>query len=142
MSGNDRRQQHWDHRSREATATRNAGTPATPTSPKTCQRTAPAGCGGPRPRGTADGWRPERAIVRRSAGTWTLQSTLQRHGLGPVAGVDEAGRGAGAGPLVVAGFALGRPGNNAELGSVAIARVTRLSAAVFSSESLLEEEEE
>ena len=46
------------------------------------------------------------------------------------------------GPLVVAGFALGRPGNNAELGSVAIARVTRLSAAVFSSESLLEEEEE
>ena len=46
------------------------------------------------------------------------------------------------GPLVVSGFALGRPGNNAELGSVAIARVTRLSAAVFSSESLLEEEEE
>ena len=46
-----------------------------------------------------------------------------------------------AGPLVVAGFALGRPGNNAELGSVAIARVTRLSAAVFSPESLLEEEE-
>jgi len=45
------------------------------------------------------------------------------------------------GPLVVAGFALGRPGNNAELGSVAIARVTRLSAAVFSPESLLEEEE-
>ena len=46
------------------------------------------------------------------------------------------------GPLVVAGFALGRPGNNAELGSVAIARVTRLSAAVVSSESRLEVEEE
>ncbi|WP_253258173.1 ribonuclease HII [Pseudonocardia sp. N23] len=55
---------------------------------------------------TADGWRPERAIVRRSAGTWTLQSTLQRHGLGPVAGVDEAGRGACAGPLVVAACVL------------------------------------
>ena len=41
------------------------------------------------------------------------------------------------GPLVVAGFALGRPGGNAELGSLAIARVTRLSVAVFSPESLL-----
>jgi len=48
--------------------------------------------------------------VRRSAGTWTLQSTLQRHGLGPVAGVDEAGRGACAGPLVVAACVL-RPGD-------------------------------
>jgi hypothetical protein len=35
-----------------------------PTSPKTCQRTTPAGCGGPRPRGTADaslGGRPRAA---------------------------------------------------------------------------------
>lgn len=53
---------------------------------------------------------PGRAVVRRSAGTWTLQSTLQRHGLGPVAGVDEAGRGACAGPLVVAACVL-RPGD-------------------------------
>ncbi len=45
------------------------------------------------------------------------------------------------GPLVVAGFALGRPGNDGELGSMAIARVTRMAAAVFSPESLLEEEE-
>ncbi|GAA4847253.1 ribonuclease HII [Pseudonocardia benzenivorans] len=59
---------------------------------------------------TADGWRPERAVVRRSAGNWTLQSTLHRHGLGPVAGVDEAGRGACAGPLVVAACVL-RPGD-------------------------------
>lgn len=51
-------------------------------------------------------WRPGRAVVRRSAGTWTLQSTLHRHGLGPVAGVDEAGRGACAGPLVVAACVL------------------------------------
>jgi ribonuclease HII len=50
--------------------------------------------------------RPARAVVRRSAGTWTLQATLQRHGLGPVAGVDEAGRGACAGPLVVAACVL------------------------------------
>jgi ribonuclease HII len=54
--------------------------------------------------------RPSRAIVRRSAGSWTLQSTLHRHGLGPVAGVDEAGRGACAGPLVVAACVL-RPGD-------------------------------
>jgi ribonuclease HII len=53
---------------------------------------------------------PARAVVRRSAGMWTLQSTLQRHGLGPVAGVDEAGRGACAGPLVVAACVL-RPGD-------------------------------
>jgi ribonuclease HII len=49
--------------------------------------------------------RPARAVVRRS-GTWTLQSTLDRYGLGPVAGVDEAGRGACAGPLVVAAVVL------------------------------------
>lgn len=49
--------------------------------------------------------RPPRAVVRRS-GNWTLQATLQRYGLGPVAGVDEAGRGACAGPLVVAACVL------------------------------------
>ena len=54
--------------------------------------------------------RPARAVVRRSAGSWTLQTTLHRHGLGPVAGVDEAGRGACAGPLVVAACVL-RPGD-------------------------------
>jgi ribonuclease HII len=59
-------------------------------------------------------WRPARAVVRRSAGTWTLQSTLHRHGLGPVAGVDEAGRGACAGPLVVAACVL-RPGDSRRL---------------------------
>jgi ribonuclease HII len=53
--------------------------------------------------------RPARAVVRRS-GTWTLQSTLDRYGLGPVAGVDEAGRGACAGPLVIAACVL-RPGD-------------------------------
>jgi ribonuclease HII len=55
------------------------------------------------------GLRPPRAVVRRR-GTWTLQATLERYGLGPVAGVDEAGRGACAGPLVIAACVL-RPGD-------------------------------
>ena len=62
-----------------------------------------------RPRPAAARAAPARAVVRR-AGTWTLQTTLDRHGLGPVAGVDEAGRGACAGPLVVAACVL-RPGD-------------------------------
>lgn len=49
---------------------------------------------------------PPRAVVRRDGGTWTLQAVLHRRGLGPVAGVDEAGRGACAGPLVVAACVL------------------------------------
>jgi ribonuclease HII len=49
---------------------------------------------------------PPRVVVRRAAGTWTLQAALHRSGLGPVAGVDEAGRGACAGPLVVAACVL------------------------------------
>lgn len=58
--------------------------------------------------------RPPRAVVRGDAGTWTLQAVLHRKGLGPVAGVDEAGRGACAGPLVVAACVL-RPGDSAAL---------------------------
>jgi ribonuclease HII len=45
---------------------------------------------------------PPRAIVRRDLGLWALESALHRRGLSPVAGVDEAGRGACAGPMVVA----------------------------------------
>ncbi|WP_424565472.1 ribonuclease HII [Tamaricihabitans halophyticus] len=45
-------------------------------------------------------------MVRRDTGTWAFQSALDRRGLGPVAGVDEAGRGACAGPLVVASCVL------------------------------------
>ncbi len=40
--------------------------------------------------------------MRRAAGLRTLEAALIRSGLGPVAGVDEAGRGCCAGPLVVA----------------------------------------
>jgi ribonuclease HII len=56
------------------------------------------------------GVQPPRAIVRRSTESWALQSALERHGLGPVVGVDEAGRGACAGPLAVAACIL-RPGD-------------------------------
>jgi ribonuclease HII len=55
---------------------------------------------------------PPRPVLRRDAGNWTLQTALDRRGLGPVAGVDEAGRGACAGPLVVASCVL-RPGDAA-----------------------------
>src|SRR5438309_11183349 len=54
----------------------------------------------------AEPLRPPRVVLRRDAGTWGLQSALERRGLGPVAGVDEAGRGACAGPLVIASCVL------------------------------------
>ncbi|MEC3980310.1 ribonuclease HII [Amycolatopsis sp. H20-H5] len=57
--------------------------------------------------------RPPRSVVRGDP-FWGLQSALERRGLGPVAGVDEAGRGACAGPLVVAACVL-RPGDAARL---------------------------
>lgn len=50
---------------------------------------------------------PPRVVVRRASGLRTFESVLYRCGLGPVAGVDEAGRGACAGPLVVAACVLG-----------------------------------
>ncbi|HJQ46448.1 MAG TPA: ribonuclease HII [Amycolatopsis sp.] len=50
----------------------------------------------------------------RGETTWGLLSALDRRGLGPVAGVDEAGRGACAGPLVVAACVL-KPGDAARL---------------------------
>jgi ribonuclease HII len=56
--------------------------------------------------------RPPRAVLRRDSGNWALQAALDRRGLGPVAGVDEAGRGACAGPLVIASCVL-RPGDAA-----------------------------
>ncbi len=60
---------------------------------------------------------PERAVVRTSTGLTTLESTLRRHGFPLVAGVDEAGRGACAGPLVVAACVLpeGRRGQVPDL---------------------------
>ena len=50
---------------------------------------------------------PPRVVIRKSSGLRTLEAALYRAGLGPVAGVDEVGRGACAGPLVVAACVLG-----------------------------------
>jgi ribonuclease HII len=45
---------------------------------------------------------PPRTLVRRDGGIYALERALQRRGFDLVAGADEAGRGACAGPLVVA----------------------------------------
>jgi ribonuclease HII len=45
---------------------------------------------------------PPRTLVRREGGIYALERALQRRGFDLVAGADEAGRGACAGPLVVA----------------------------------------
>jgi ribonuclease HII len=55
----------------------------------------------------ADAVRPGRVRVTRRDGRVALEAALVRRGLGPVAGVDEAGRGSCAGPLVVAACVLG-----------------------------------
>ena len=49
------------------------------------------------------------ATIRRDAGLYGFERALARQGLFPVAGVDEAGRGACAGPLVAAAVVLDRP---------------------------------
>ena len=49
---------------------------------------------------------PRGATVRRDAGLHGYERALRRVGLAPVAGVDEAGRGACAGPLVAAAVVL------------------------------------
>ena len=52
--------------------------------------------------------RPVSYTPRRDIGLTAYERVLARAGLGPVAGIDEAGRGACAGPLVVAAVVLGR----------------------------------
>jgi ribonuclease HII len=52
---------------------------------------------------------PRGATVRRDAGLYGYERALRRHGVSVIAGVDEAGRGACAGPLV-AGAAILPPG--------------------------------
>ena len=51
-------------------------------------------------------WRHNGHTPRRNAGLAAYENVLSRAGLAPVAGVDEAGRGACAGPLVVAAVVL------------------------------------
>jgi ribonuclease HII len=49
---------------------------------------------------------PRGSTIRRDAGLYGYERALRRAGLAPVAGVDEAGRGACAGPLVAAAVVL------------------------------------
>jgi hypothetical protein len=53
-----------------------------------------------------DPLRPPRALVRKDAGLWACEGALRRRGFPLIAGADEAGRGACAGPLVVAACVL------------------------------------
>ena len=61
---------------------------------------------------------PPGATVRRDAGLYGYERALRRAGMGLVAGVDEAGRGACAGPLV-AGAAILKPGKTGEIPGLA-----------------------
>jgi ribonuclease HII len=61
---------------------------------------------------------PHGATVRRDAGLYGYERALRRVGMDLVAGVDEAGRGACAGPLV-AGAAILRPGKGGEIPGLA-----------------------
>jgi ribonuclease HII len=62
--------------------------------------------------------RPPRLIVRRDAGLSAYVTALRRAGFALVAGADEAGRGACAGPLVVAACIL-PPGRRGEIDGLA-----------------------
>jgi ribonuclease HII len=57
---------------------------------------------------------PPRTIVHREGGVYALERALQRRGFELVAGADEAGRGACAGPLVVGAVVL-PPGKRGEI---------------------------
>ncbi|MCU1693531.1 MAG: ribonuclease [Frankiales bacterium] len=59
-----------------------------------------------------------RPVVRSENGLWALERVLQRSGFPVVAGTDEAGRGACAGPLVVAAVVL-PPGRRGEVPGLA-----------------------
>jgi ribonuclease HII len=68
-----------------------------------------------RPRGTA---------IRSDAGLYGYERALARSGLAPVAGADEAGRGACAGPLVAAAVIL-PPGRRGEVPGLADSKLLR-----------------
>src|SRR5690606_1956233 len=57
---------------------------------------------------------PPRTVVRAQAGLYALERALRRRGFTHVAGADEAGRGACAGPLVAAAVVL-PPGRRGEI---------------------------
>lgn len=57
-------------------------------------------------RTPVSGFRPARPMLREDGGLWAYEAALARSGFSVVAGADEAGRGACAGPLVVAACVL------------------------------------
>src|SRR6202035_3376151 len=76
-----------------------------------CPSGAAGRCGAAVARGAGDAmpapeWRHPGYTPRRVAGLTGYERALARAGLSPVAGIDEAGRGACAGPLVVAAVTL------------------------------------
>ena len=70
---------------------------------------------------------PRGSTLRRDAGLYARERALARHGLTPVAGVDEAGRGACAGPLVVAAAVL-REGPGGEIPGLADSKLLTAAA--------------
>lgn len=70
---------------------------------------------------------PARAVVHRADGLYGLERTLHRRGFGIVAGADEAGRGACAGPLVVAAVVLA-PGRRGEIDGLADSKLLTATA--------------
>lgn len=66
-------------------------------------------------------------VVRRSAGIYGYERALARLGFAPVAGADEAGRGACAGPLVV-GAAILRDGKRGEVPELADSKLLTAAA--------------
>ena len=96
----------WPHRPVPRAAPSRATSPASPHRPT--PRLGTGGSDAPAPGAT----------VRRDAGLYGYERALRRAGIELVAGVDEAGRGACAGPLV-AGAAILRPGKAGEIPGLA-----------------------
>ncbi len=71
--------------------------------------------------------RAPRPVVRRENGLWSFERVLQRSGFPAVAGTDEAGRGACAGPLVVAAVVL-PPGRRGEVPGLADSKLLTAAA--------------
>jgi len=66
-------------------------------------------------------------VVRRDAGIYGYEASLRRGGFGLIAGADEAGRGACAGPLV-AGAVILKPGKGGEIPGLADSKLLTASA--------------
>ncbi|MGQ0631732.1 MAG: ribonuclease HII [Sporichthyaceae bacterium] len=70
---------------------------------------------------------PRGSTVRRDSGLYGYERALARSGLSPVAGADEAGRGACAGPLVAAAVVLA-PGKRGEIPGLADSKLLTAAA--------------